>query len=110
MQSFQAEMYRKNKKSLDYLIANPFKEPFSFTVLKLLEKNKCFIINKIESVNPEANAFEFKFKKRNMVTDMFIIVKRDFSISISIMNQLKTKSILTNDIQEAIDLLEEFIC
>lgn len=112
MKSFAENIYLKNKKSLDYLISNPFKEPLSYTFLKLFGKNKCFIVNKNETVSPDINTFIFKVKKRNKVVDIIVNVFRDqsHSINITVLVQNKKISKTTNDVEEAVSFVENFIC
>jgi hypothetical protein len=110
MRSTKIQGYKANRNNLRYLITNPFVEPPAYTFLKLLEKEKVFIINKNEQIDSEFNNISYKIKKGKEIIDIFVSISKDHLIKMRLVTQYETKLITTRVLNEALLLVKECLC
>ena len=107
--NFKHKEYSKNRNSLRYLIAKPYKEQPSYTIHKFLESNKVFIKNKKETCEGHKVNIYYEIIIKNKSLFLNIYISKDHLITLKIISENSEINLKTRVLDEVICTLKSRI-
>jgi len=107
MKNYKQEKCKQNRNYLRYLVTNPFTEPPSLTIGKIIE-GKAFIKNKSEFHNSENSKLYYELNLANKSGFISVDISKDHLICAKV-SYKKTKEIKTRDMEEVVSLIKEVL-